>query len=144
MSDPQHTSVPSDTSHNFPQDSAAAAVPTSSHDGDDREHRAQKRHLGGTITLTRLSLTAVDDASYFAWVHDISETGIGLDVLGRLGAGVNIVFELKGSGENEKIRLRAQVIHATPVGSLFRLGCRFTRPLRPAVLATIVRKMTGS
>src|SRR5260370_31196211 len=143
MSDPQHTSVPSDTSHNLSKGSSPAADPAPARDGDELDNRSEPRHLGGTITLTRLSLAAVDDASYFAWVHDISETGIGLDVLGRLRAGVNIVFELKGSRENEKIRLHAQVIYATPVGTLFCLGCRFTRPLRPAVLDTIVRKMRG-
>jgi PilZ domain len=144
MSDLQHTSVSDDTGQSSSPGSCAARVPAPSRAGDDLEKRSRPRHLSGTITLTRLSLATVDDASYFAWVHDISESGIGLDVLGRLGAGVDIVFELKGSGENEKIRLHAQVIHATPVGTFFRLGCKFTRPLRPAVLAAVVSKMRGS
>jgi hypothetical protein len=109
----------------------------------ESEQRSRPRQLCGTITLTKLSLPAVADVTYFAWVHDISENGIGLDLLGRLGTGVEIVFELKGSGDNEKIRLHAQVIHATPVGSFYRLGCRFTSPLRPSVLATIVGRMHG-
>jgi hypothetical protein len=110
----------------------------------DLEHRSRPRHLCGTITLTRLALAAADDVSYFAWVHDIAENGIGLDVLAALGTGVDIVFELKGNSANEKIRLHAQVIHATPVGSFYRLGCKFTLPLRQSVLAAIVQKMRGS
>jgi hypothetical protein len=143
MSDLQHTSVTGDTAHSLSQGSSPAADPTPALDGDERDNRSRPRHACGTITLTRLSLAAIDDASCFAWVHDISENGIGLDVLGRLGAGVDLVFELKGSGENEKIRLHARVIHATRSGKFFRLGCKFTRPLRPAVLETIVRKMRG-
>jgi hypothetical protein len=141
MSVSHHTSVADDTGQASSSGAAAAALPTPVRDEKEPEQRSQLRHVCGKITLTRLSLSAVSEAAYFAWVHDISDSGIGLDVLGRLGAGVDIVFELKGSGENEKIRLHAQVIHATPVGKFFRLGCKFTRPLRPAVLATIVSKM---
>jgi hypothetical protein len=113
-------------------------------DADKLDHRSRPRHLSGTITLTRLSLAAAEDLSYFAWVHDISQEGIGLDLLGPLSAGVNIVFELKGSADQEKIRLKAQVVHATAVGSFYRLGCRFTLPLRPSVLAAIVQRMRAS
>lgn len=141
MSNPHYTRVPDDTEQASSQDSVPAAAPTPLCDEKELEHRSRPRYVSGKITLTRLSLAAVNDATYFAWVHDISDSGIGLDVLGRLGAGVDIVFELKGSSENEKIRLHAQVIHATPVGKFFRLGCKFTRPLRPAVLATIMSKM---
>jgi hypothetical protein len=144
MFDLQHTSVANDCGQSLSPGSAVVDVPALSRDADDLEQRSRPRHFCGTITLTRLSLAAVDGASYFGWVHDISDSGIGLDVLGRLGAGVDIVFELKGSGENEKIRLHAQVIHATPVGTYFRLGCKFKRPLRPAVLATILSRMRGS
>ena len=143
MSDPQHTRAAGDTAHSLSQGSFPADGPAPARDGDEPENRSRPRHVSGTITLTRMSLAAVDEASYFAWVHDISENGIGLDVLGRLGTGVDLIFELKGSGENEKIRVHAQVIHATRSGKFFRLGCKFTRPLRPAVLETIVRKMRG-
>lgn len=136
MSDPMQSTVPD----NATQGDASTAGPTPA---DDLEQRARGRHLCGTITLAKLSLPAAAEATYFAWVHDISESGIGLDLLGRVAAGVEIVFELKGSGDSEKIRLHAQVIHATPVGSFYRLGCRFTSPLRPSVLAAIMRKVRG-
>jgi len=58
---------------------------------DQRKHR---RHCCGKVTLTRLSLPATETPMY-AWVHDISETGIGLDVLNPLPAGAELVFELK-------------------------------------------------
>ena len=131
MPDPTHATA----DYTSLGDTAAAA---------ESEQRSRPRHTCGTVTLTRLSVSAAADLTYFAWVHDISDSGIGLDVLGKLGAGVEIVFELKGSGDNEKIRLHAQVVHATPVGAFYRLGCRFTTPLRPAVLATITRKMGGA
>jgi hypothetical protein len=114
-----------------------------SKDDDNSEQRTRPRHLSGTITLTRVSIAAAEELTYFAWVHDVSQEGIGLDMLGRLATGVDIVFELKGSAGHEKIRLKAQVIHATPVGSFYRLGCKFTLPLRPAVLAAIVHRMRG-
>jgi hypothetical protein len=131
MADLDHTDAPNDASQG---DAAATA--------DDLDLRSRPRHLCGTIALTKLSLPAAA-VTYFAWVHDISESGIGLDLLSRLGAGAEIVFELKGSTDNEKIRLHAQVVHTTAVGAFYRLGCRFMAPLRPAVLATIMGKMRG-
>jgi hypothetical protein len=103
------------------------------------EQRAHPRYACGTVTLTRVSLTATD-ITYFAWVHDISAHGIGLDVLAPLNAGTDIVFDLKRGGEDARIRLYAQVIHATPIGPFFRLGCKLTRPLRPWMLANLLHK----
>ncbi len=95
------------------------------------EQRSRPRHCCGTITLTRLSLAAVE-RTHFAWVHDISEEGIGLDVLGPLAVGADLVFEMRGSGQDaKKIRLYARVVHATPTGTFYRLGCRFTPPAAP-------------
>jgi hypothetical protein len=141
MPDPEHTTTPEDTDHSVTDSSAAAAH---KNNADAQEQRSRPRQLCGTITLTKMSLPAAADATYFAWVHDISESGIGLDMLGRLGIGVEIALELKGSDDTEKICLHAKVIHATQVGSLYRLGCRFMVPLRPSVLATIMRKMRGA
>ena len=104
------------------------------------EQRSRPRHCCGTITLTRLSMPAAERA-HFAWVHDVSENGIGLDVLGPLAAGVELVFELQRGDGDEKIRLYARVVHATPAGAFYRLGCRLTRPLRPGVLASILQRV---
>lgn len=101
------------------------------------EQRSRQRHCCGTITFTRMSLAAAE-RTHFAWVHDISEDGIGLEVLGPLAAGVHLVFELKRGDDEKRIRLHARVVHATPAGAFYRLGCRFTRPLRPEVLAHIL------
>jgi hypothetical protein len=137
MSDPEHTAGPDDTSHDVPDRRSAASH---KNNADTQEQRLRPRQLCGTITLIKMSLPAAADTTYFAWVHDISESGIGLDMLGRLGIGVEIALELKGSDDTEHIRLHAKVIHATQVGSLYRLGCRFVVPLRPSVLARIMRK----
>ena len=83
------------------------------------------RYCCGTVTLTRVALAAADVA-YFAWVHDISESGIGLDVLAPMATGVDLVFELKRGAGNDKLRVNAQVIHATAVGPFYRVGCKFT------------------
>jgi hypothetical protein len=99
------------------------------------EQRARRRHGCGTIRLTRLSLTTAP-RTYFAWIHDVSEHGIGLDVVAPVAIGAEFVFTLK-FGIRAKIRLYAQVVHATPIGHFYRLGCRFTLPLRPATLATL-------
>jgi hypothetical protein len=115
------------------QSAAPGQVPA---EADQREH---PRYGFGTITLTRLCVGATE-LSYFAWVHDISESGIGLDVVKPLGAGADIIFELKCTGER-KVRVYAQVVHATPAGPFYRLGCKFTRRLRPWVLRAILDKM---
>jgi hypothetical protein len=100
------------------------------------DQRAHRRHCCGTLMFTRLSLPGVNNSA-FAWVHDISESGMGLDVLSPLTAGVGLVFELKR--ENSRtIRVYAQVVHATLAGSFYRLGCRLTRPLRPSVLRDVM------
>ncbi len=106
---------------------------------DGADHRTCPRYGYGTVTLTRVGLARAG-AACFAWIHDLCEHGIGLDVLAPLAAGVNIVVELKRGG-GLKLRMRAQVVHATPVGSFFRLGCQFKRALRPGVLASILQQM---
>src|SRR5262245_36092467 len=80
------------------------------------EQRNRPRHCCGTITLTRVSVAGAE-RTHFAWVHDISEDGIGLDVLGPLAVGTDLIFEMKCGGEEERrVRLYAHVVHATPSG----------------------------
>jgi hypothetical protein len=105
--------------------------------------RAAHRYGGGTVTLARLARAGAS-SSRFAWLHDISETGLGLDVLLPLSSGTDIVFEMRGSCEGERIRLHARVVHATRAGEFCRLGCRLTEPLPPALLSSILRKARAS
>jgi PilZ domain len=133
MSHLPFTEAPGDAQESIalaPVASTTAVIPTV-------DHRNRRRQGCGTITLTRLHLAAVD-RTYFAWVHDISEEGVGLEVLAPLGAGVDFAFELKRGEDEQKVRLYARVVHATPAGAFYRLGCRFTRPLRPTLLANIL------
>jgi PilZ domain len=110
---------------------------------DQAEQRARPRYACGSVTLARLALSATE-ATYFAWVHDLSEDGIGLDVLTPLAPGVDIVFNLKNGPEDAPIRLYAQVIHATSVGPFYRVGCRFVRPLQPWMLGKLLQHLRGS
>lgn len=64
---------------------------------DGADHRTCPRYGYGTVTLTRVGLARAG-AACFAWIHDLCEHGIGLDVLAPLAAGVNIVVELKRGG----------------------------------------------
>jgi hypothetical protein len=100
------------------------------------DQRVHQRRLCGIMIFTRLSLPGINNTA-FAWIHDISESGIGLDVLGPLATGVELVFELKRE-VGRTIRIYAQVVHATHAGSFCRLGCRLTRPLRPMVLRDVL------
>src|SRR5256885_2237818 len=88
------------------------------------DQRTHLRHCCGTVTFARLSLPTAK-GSLFAWVHDISETGIGLDVLNPLPAGVDLVFELKRD-KQKAIQVHAQVVHSTPTNAFYRLGCKLT------------------
>jgi hypothetical protein len=108
--------------------------PTQASKGADQ--RAHRRHCCGTVTFARLSLPHAQ-TSLFAWIHDISETGIGLDVLNPLPAGVDLVFELKRE-RRPAIQIHAQVVHATPTSAFYRLGCKLTRSLRRTVLRDVI------
>jgi hypothetical protein len=135
-----NTSVPTDDTEN-----AMSVPPTelpSAADAPAVEQRSRPRHCCGTITLTRMSLAAAE-RTYFAWVHDISEHGIGLDVLAPLPTGADLIFEMKRGEDAANLRLYARVVHATPAGTFYRLGCRFTRPLRPRVLASVLQRVHG-
>jgi hypothetical protein len=129
MTEPHSTEIAADT--NEPRPAPAGA-----------EQRTRPGYPCGTITLTRLSLASSSRRSYFAWVHDVSEGGIGLDVLVHLAVGAEIVFELRGAGAN--VRLHAKIVHSTPVGSYYRLGCKFTRPVRRDALTALLPHGLGS
>jgi hypothetical protein len=123
---------------------AAAPVTTSVRPTAKKSNmRARPRYGAGTVTLTRVALASTT-VKYFAWVHDISETGIGLDVLGPLGAGAELIFELKSSGPEQRIRFHARVMHATRVGLFYRLGCRFIKSLQPTTMTAILKQMRGT
>jgi hypothetical protein len=143
MSEHRHPDTVGDETIDLGEAGAQTVSPQPAPAPGGPEHRAQQRHYAGRIFLTRVSLPGTD-ISYFAWVHDVSETGIGLDLLTPLSPGTDIAFELRGTGTFEKVRVYAQVVHATPVGPFYRLGCRFTLPLRPSVLATIRTRMRSS
>jgi hypothetical protein len=139
MSHPPLTEAPGDDQASIalePVEAIAAVIPTA-------DQRSRPRQGCSTITLTRLHLAAVE-RTYFAWVHDISEEGVGLEVLAPLGAGVDFAFELKRGEDEQKVRLYARVVHATQAGAFYRLGCRFTRPLRPTLLANILEGVRNS
>jgi hypothetical protein len=105
------------------------------------DQRTQPRYCSGTVTLTRVALSA-PEKSYFAWIHDVSEEGVGLDLLSALPVGARLVFELS-PGMGRPIRFRARVMHTTVAGSFYRVGCKLVRPLRPSVMQDLLRRIRG-
>jgi hypothetical protein len=60
------------------------------------------------------------------WVHNLSETGIGINLSRSLSVGTALVVRLKGPSEGVTIKLGARVVHATQeVDGTWRVGCEF-------------------
>jgi hypothetical protein len=66
MSDPEHTVALDDTRRNAPESPSAAVAKS---DAATAEQRSRPRHLCGKITLTKVTLEATADATYFAWAR---------------------------------------------------------------------------
>src|SRR5690349_7463454 len=75
------------------------------------KRRVAQRYRCPLATLGRLSLG--DGSTEEAWAHNLSETGIGLNMTRALDPGTALVIRLKGSSQKLLLTLAAQVVHAT-------------------------------
>jgi hypothetical protein len=74
-----------------------------------------------------------------AWVHNLSESGIGLNLSRTLAEGTPVVVRLTGSTENMTLKVPARVVHATKeLDGTWRIGCVFTGKLTAEVLDSLL------
>jgi hypothetical protein len=99
--------------------------------------RLAQRYRCPLATLGRLSFA--DGTAEEAWAHNISESGIGLNLTHPLEAGTNVLVRLRGSSRNGAVALPARVVHATQeLDGSWRVGCAFESKLQPEVLDALL------
>jgi hypothetical protein len=94
------------------------------------KRRVAPRYRCPLATLGRL--TFPDGTTEEAWAHNLSETGIGLNMNHPLEAGIKLVIRLKGTESPVTLTLPAQVVHSTQeLDGSWRIGCAFESKLTP-------------
>jgi hypothetical protein len=65
-----------------------------------------------------------------AWIHNLSEEGIGLNLSRPLDKGTPLTIRLGGLTDKVTLRLPAEVVHATQeLDGSWRVGCQFAAKL---------------
>jgi hypothetical protein len=101
------------------------------------KRRAAQRYRCPLATLGRLSLP--DGTHEDAWAHNLSETGIGLNMGHALEPGTTLLIRLKGTTNGALLSLAARVVHATAeVDGSWRIGCAFVDKLGPDQLDSLL------
>jgi hypothetical protein len=84
-------------------------------------------------------LTLPDGGILETWIHNLSETGIGLNAGQPLEPGTALVIRLRGPAPDSEVALGARVVHTTPeADGSWRVGCAFTHRLKPEGLAALL------
>ena len=92
------------------------------------KRRVSTRYRCHLATLGRLIFPASGESAD-VWVHNLSDSGIGLNFSRSLEAGTPLVIRLRGS-EGLTLQLPARVVHATQeVDGTWRIGCQFENKL---------------
>jgi hypothetical protein len=92
---------------------------------NDFKRRASVRYRCNLATLGKLFFPASSE-SLESWVHNLSETGVGLNLGRALNVGTDLVIRLRGPSLEKSLQLAARVIHATQeVDGTWRVGCAF-------------------
>jgi hypothetical protein len=71
-------------------------------------------------------------------IRDVSVAGVGLLSVKPLDVGTRLALEWNFGPPDQWKTLPARVVHATPDGDRFLIGCRFDTPLGPDDLDTIL------
>ncbi len=106
------------------------------------EQRVAPRHGCSLAALIQVVVPATGRRC-FAWVHNISTSGVALDLRTPLDSGLEIVCKLKGLLPTEQYEMRAQVVHNRLCDGLHRAGCRFAVPFPEDHLEAVLRKLRG-
>jgi hypothetical protein len=71
-------------------------------------------------------------------IRDVSMQGVGLLVSRRLEPGVLLTITLANSTRNFSKMTLVRVIHVTPMGGSYLVGCIFVTPLTYQEMSTLV------
>lgn len=104
----------------------------------DYKRRRSRRFRCGLATLGRIQFPNRSDI-LDAFVYNLSENGIGLNMTESLNSGQEIVIRIRVANETQPIQLTAHVMHCTQeLDRSWRVGCEFTNPLSPELVDKIL------
>jgi hypothetical protein len=106
------------------------------------EQRIAPRHRCSLAALTQINVVG-NPRKLFAWIHNISASGVALDMRTPLEAGQEIQCRLKGLAAGEVFETRAHVVHVRLLDGLYRTGCKFLEPFPAAQLEAVLRKISS-
>jgi hypothetical protein len=102
------------------------------------KRRASVRYRSNLATLGQMFFPDKGETEE-VWVHNLSETGIGVNLDRSLEAGANVVLRLKGTADFIMLQLSARVVHSTQeVDGSWRIGCEFEKKLTADELETLL------
>lgn len=102
------------------------------------KRRRSRRFRCGLATLGRIQFPNRDDA-LDAFVYNLSEHGIGLNMGESLEAGQKITIRIRVADEQQPYQLNAHVAHCTQeVDRSWRVGCEFAEPIASDILDKIL------
>lgn len=102
------------------------------------KRRQARRFRCGLATLGKVQFPGKDNSAD-AFVYNLSESGIGLNMSEPLESGKIIIIRIRVSEEPQPYLLNARVVHSTQeVDCTWRVGCEFGEPLGPDLLEKIL------
>src|SRR5262245_60809105 len=102
------------------------------------KRRKSRRFRCNLATIGRVQFPD-KDISHDAFVYNLSEGGIGLNMSQPLEDGQEIVVRIRIPGETDPARFPARVVHATQeVDRTWRIGCEFHEAISADVLDKIL------
>jgi hypothetical protein len=107
------------------------------------EQRRAARHRCSLAALIRLYLPA-SGQRFFAWVHDISASGVALDMRVHLDPEQALLCQMKGIGAEPCFEVAGRIVYVKLEDGLYRVGCKFDVPLAAERLASVLRKLSGA
>lgn len=100
--------------------------------------RVSRRYRCAPATLGKV-LFSEGEEPLQAWAHNLSVTGVGLNLDRPLDAGTMITIRLRGGVSHPPLVVPARVMHATQeMDGTWRIGCEFERELDPDELETLL------
>src|SRR5262245_59049384 len=101
------------------------------------KRRKSRRFRCNLATIGRVQFPDKDH-SFDAFVYNLSENGIGLNMPEPLNVGQEIVIRIRVRGQTEPYCFPAKVMHATEeLDRTWRIGCEFAESISPDVLDKI-------
>jgi hypothetical protein len=100
--------------------------------------RTSVRYRCSLATLGRLFFPSTGE-SQDAWVQNLSDCGVGLNLNQPLEVDTAVLIRLTGTTKDVTLKLPARVAHSTrEVDGSWRVGCEFQSKLNPEVLEALL------